>query len=235
MPPKKVTPRGKAAKNTASPKATGKQKPAAAPRKRGSTKRFIRAIYAPAGGTRITLNNGSRFQLQPRGQIGDLAPVDKDDMNDPIYHQNKGVMFEEISEAEAKKIMEKQSTNAQAPRQASVLSQIRDEYGNPMKQSVKVEQPFEQQGQVVATVEDSAPGRFTDGHQGLITRSEGGMAPDQQVVPGSQGHPQQQQVPDNVPPEQAADWLARNTEQDAHATLRASVGPTQREITPTDH
>lgn len=235
MAPKKVTPRGKAAQP---PKASAAKKPAAkkaAPKKRGSTQRFIRAIYSPAGGTRLTLNNGNRFLLQPRGQVGDLAPVTKDDRDDPIYIQNLAVMFEEISAAEAKKIIASQNINAQ-PNRPRTIDYIKDEYGNPVNQNVKVEKPFEQQGQVVAHIEDGPEGRFTDGHQGRITRAPG-EAPQQVAVPGSQQNPGPQ-VPSNIPPEQAADWLARNaTNQEGAAdalrsALNVEVSPTQKDITP---
>lgn len=235
--PKKVTPRGKAASAPkASPRATGKKPAKKAPAKRTPTQRFIRAIYSPAGGTRLTLDNGSRFELKPRGEINDCAPVSKEDMLDPKYIANKDVIFEEITAAEAKKIMEKQATNAQAPRRrSSVLDHIKDEYGNPVK-GARMEQSFEQQGQTVAQISDGPGGRFTDGYQGTITRSPG-EAPVQQAVAGSVQNPIPE-IPNNIPPEQHADWLARNAEQlgvDAHGALRASVTPTQREIDPTDY
>lgn len=234
MPAKKVTPRGKAASGPkASPRATGK-KQASAPKKRGSTRRYIRSIYSPAGGTRISLANGSRFILSPRGQIGDCAPVTKEDMLDPNYVSNKGAIFEEISAAEAQSIIEKQATNAQAPRQHSTMSQLTNAKGeNYVQNNPTVEQSFESQGVTVARIEDGPEGRFTDGHQGLITREAGG-APEQVHPPGS---PQNSgpQVPADVPPEQRADWLARNAEIDAHGALRSSIAPPQREITPTDY
>lgn len=235
MAPKKVTPRGKAAA-APSARTTGKRAQPTPPKKRGTTQRYIRAIYAPAGGTRLTLNNGNRFHLQPRGQINDLAPVTKDDITDPVYVQNKNLMFEEISSAEAKKIIEGQATNAQTPRNRGVIEHIRDEYGNPVNQEVKMEQPFEQQGQVVANIEDGPSGRFTDGYQGKITRAPG-EAPQQVSVPGSVGNPLPE-VPSDVPPEQVADWVARNAKSAEAAAdalrsgLSVEVAQAQKEIKP---
>lgn len=240
--PKKVTPRGKAAsapKKTTARKTTTKKAPA----KRGSTQRYIRAIYSPAGGTRLTLNNGSHFELKPRGQIGDCAAVTKEDMLDPIYIQNKDMLFEEITAAEAKKVMEKQVTNAQAPRQNPLMGTLTNERGETYQQNdPTVEQAFEQQGKTVGHLQPAADGRFTSGNQDIARP----MEPEHAEVPGSVEHPtsadQQMrniQVPADIPPEQISDWIARNNpsnNEDVNAQadlgLRASIAPVQKDITP---
>lgn len=217
--PKKVTPRGKAAttpKVTPAKKSTTKKKKS--PAKRGPTQRYVRNLHGAAGGVRILLDNENKIALKPRGEVGDLAPVTKEDRSDPKYVANYGVLFEEISSAEAQKVIEKQSTNAQAPRQRTI-DLIRDEYGDPVKGEVKMEESFEAQGQVVAHIQDGPDGRFTEGHQGLITRADA-QAPEQVEVPGS------------APVQKSGDQLARGkTQGDADAlrdNLRVSVDPVQK-------
>lgn len=256
MAPKKVTPRGRAASPPEAPLPAPKPKKKTAAKKRQtrakptSTTRYIRAIYSPAGGTRITLSDDRRIQLAPRGQVGDIAIVSEEDREDVLYQRNFGHTFEEISAAEAKDILSKQNTNQQAPREFGIMDELRNAKGEPYAQAKPtIEIPFEQQGQVVAHISDAPAGRFTDGHQERIERAPG-AAPQQVAVPGSVQNPTGGQMPAGLseaqaaeylglPREQRADWLARlrgNTEAgqavaaEAYTqSLRVNVAPTQRE------
>lgn len=235
MPPKRVTPRGKAAQPPEAvppaPKKTAKKKPAA--KRSTSTTRFIRNLHGAGGGVRFTLTDDTRIKLEPRGHVGDIAPVSKEQRDDPIYIRNNGSLFEELTVAQAKAIMEKQTINAQAPR-PTVYDHLLNERGEKYQRGPVIEKPFEQQGQVVAHIEDGPAGRFTDGHQGMITRANA-AAPEQVAVPGSVQNPGPQ-VPSNIPPEQVADWVARNTPKGEDAQvdlgLRAQIAPVERDITP---
>lgn len=234
--PKKLAPRGKGASAPKKKSRTPSQK--ATPKKTATKKsspstgiRYVRSIYGSEA--RITLDNGLVINLKPRGQVGDLAPVDAEDRADQKYALNKDLLFEEISQAEAKQILEKQSTNAQAPRNTT-FDLLENELGQPYAQDAPtIEEPFEEQGTVVASI-DTDPTQQPR-YQEQITRPV--ASPEQVAVPGSVQNPGPQ-VPAHVPPEQAADWLARNSGDEASAadqlrgSLNPSVGPVQREIDP---
>lgn len=239
MPPKKVSPRGKGAsapKKSPTPSSPqGKKTKKTASKKKPSTSgtRYVRSLYG--SDARITLDNGLVLNLKPRGQVGDLAPVDADDRADQKYALNKNLLFEEVSAAEAKQILEKQATNAQAPRNTT-FDLLQNERGESYAQDAPViEEPFENQGTVVANVEDTGSGRFSEKNTEL-TRPPG-AAPEQASPPGSVGNPGPQ-IPSDVPPEQHADWLARNSGgEDAAAdqlrgSLKSSVAPVQKDIDP---
>lgn len=225
MAPKKVTPRGKAAKPPTQKKPPAKKAAKKTTRSRSastSKKVFIRSLVGAAGGVRLSFDED--YKLTPRGQIGDIVQVTEDDRLTPSYQADLNVLFHEISEEEAREAISKQATNAQAPRQPALMDIIKNERGESYAQAEpQVEVPFEQQGEVVATISDGPDGRFTDGYQGTITRS-GGEAPQQVAAPGSVQNPLPE-VPSDVPPEQVADWVARNTksEQTAADAVRNSL------------
>jgi hypothetical protein len=81
------------------------------------------------------------------------------------------VLFEELTKAQAEEVLRKQSTNAQAPRNAG-RAQLTNEKGEPMSSEVHMEESFENQGEVVATISDGPAGRFTGGEGGTITRAQ---------------------------------------------------------------
>lgn len=222
MAPKKVTPRGKAAKPPVNKPKTAAKKPARKPRAKKTEevqeRRFIRNLTGAAGGVRLVFE--SQYKLEPRGFVGDMVQVYEDDWLSPNYTTDLGILFEELTVEQAKEVLTKQSTNAQAPRQDALMDVLRNERGEKYTQAdPTIEQPFERQGQVVATVEDGPEGRFTTGYQGKITRTSA-EAPQQVPVPGSAQNPGPQ-VPSDIPPEQVADWVARNRAQDEQAAADA--------------
>ena len=215
MPPKKLTPNGKAAPKKQTPPAAPK-KTAAAKKPASSSTKFVRNIRNIT--VRGTLDNGRRIELKPRGERGDLISLSKEDVNDSKVVENMGMIWEIVSEAEAQDILNKQATNQQVGETA--FDQLLNEYGKPYEQGVKVEESFENQGEVVATVEDTGDGRFTEGNTNLI-RSSGG-APEVVSPPGAQGNPVT---------EAQLDVLARDSQVDGDAlrsVLNVSVEPTQR-------
>jgi len=132
MPPKKVSPNGKGAE-PAGAKATPARKPAAkkaaAPKKTTSTGKFVRNIRGI--GVRVTFDSGRRIQLSSRGTRGDMAAISKEELDDAIFLDNLGSLYEVISAADAQEIREKQLTNASSlasPRPEDIL---RSEHDKP--------------------------------------------------------------------------------------------------------
>ncbi len=247
MAPKKVTPAGRAApapeaapaKKSAKKKASTSQKKAAT-----STSRYVRNLHYAAGGVRVDLGEDRRIHLEPRGQVGDLIPVSAEDRDHPLYQRNIGILFEEISKAEATDIIDKQNTNAQSPRQTT-MDHIRNEKGEEYTNPATITRTYESQGQVVGQVSSAAEG-VSSNNTGNIQRQVTGPAEVQ--VPGSrqlvnampEGLTEPQAIEYlNTPPEQRADFLARIRgagEAGAAAaaetyrdSLRVSVEPTRRE------
>jgi len=183
MPPKKLTPNGKAAPKKQTPPAAPKTTTAAAKKPASSSTKFVRNIRNIT--VRGTLDNGRRIELKPRGERGDLISLSKEDVKDSKIVENMGMIWEVVSEAEAQDILNKQGTNQQVGETA--FDQLLNEYGKPYEQGVKVEESFENQGEVVATLEDTGDGRFTEGNTNIV-RSSGG-APDVVSPPGAKGNP----------------------------------------------
>jgi hypothetical protein len=147
---------------------------------------YIRNLrYVPCG---LRLGTGRRIDLQPRGQRGDLVPIKEEEREDEIFLGNEGLLFEVISATEAQKVLTKQTHNQQARHPA--LDAMRNEIGEPYESGVVVEESNEEQGRVVATVSD----------RGMIHRFK---------APGTVDQPLPK-IPDSVPPEEQADWVARN-------------------------
>lgn len=95
------------------------------------------------------------IQLQARGNRGDLAPVQVEDQNDPIFQDNLALgLFEIVTASEASNVVDKQTTNQQAVHPAMLA--LRNEKGDAYDHdALKVDQvPFEKQGVVVAKLED---------------------------------------------------------------------------------
>lgn len=147
--------------------------------------KYIRNVrYMPVG---VRLGTGRRINLQPRGQRGDCAPVSKDEMSDEIFLGNVGLLFEVIPAAEAADVISKQTTNQQAAHPA--LSQLTNAKGEQYERGVVVEENYDDQGKKVALVSD----------RGMIQRFK---------APGTTDQPMPD-VPADVPPEEVADWVAR--------------------------
>jgi hypothetical protein len=134
MPPKKVSPRGQAAEPAgakATPaKRTAAKKPAA-PKKSTSTNKYIRNVRGVD--VRVTFGTGRKVQLSPRGQRNDMTAISKEELEDSIFLDNLGGLYEVISASEASKIREKQLTNAStynSPRPEQLLRTEHDKAAN---------------------------------------------------------------------------------------------------------
>jgi len=146
---------------------------------------FIRNIrHVPVS---IRLDTGRRIQLQPRGQRGDTVPVNEEEMQDEKFLGNQDLLFELITETEGKNVIAKQTVNQQMIHPA--LSQIRTPTGEVYSSGVVVEENFTDQGKVVGVVDE----------RGHIQRFRAEGVPEQSLP----------KVPSDVPPEEYADWLAR--------------------------
>lgn len=163
------------------------KKEESAPKKRAAPQqKFIRNVrYVPVS---IRLDTGRKIDLKPRGYRGDCVPVNKTEMQDDKFVGNMGILFEVIPASEAKEVISKQTTNQQSVHPA--LNQIRNAYGEPYERGVVVEENFDDQSQTVGVISD----------RGQITRFK---------APGTVDQPLPD-IPSDVPPEEASDWLARN-------------------------
>lgn len=141
-----------------------------------------------------------KISLAPRGQRGDLAPIKKGELQDPVFLANKDLLFQVVTDEEAKAIIEKQTTNQQSDRRHPSLEVIRnangDEYDN---ESVRVAGNPDDLGVVIQdNLEDGQIPMARQGTNGVqITRSR---------VPGTEDNPLQH-VPDSVSPEDQAEYL----------------------------
>lgn len=155
------------------------------PAKKKAEQLFVRNVrHVPVS---VRLDTGKRLELRPRGQRGDCAPVTEEEMQDDKFLRNSGNLFEVITSSEANNVIEKQTTNQQAVHPA--LAHIRNERNEPYEKGVVVGEEFTAEGQKVAVVSE----------RGEIQRFK---------APGSVDNPLPD-IPSHVPPEEAADWLAR--------------------------
>lgn len=147
-------------------KAAPKRQPAA------SREKFVRNLTGTEFRIRLTrqVHPERPFVLQPRGQRGDIAPLKKEDLQDPILLDNLALgVIELITAAEAKAAIEKQGINLQAPHPA--LNALRNELGEEYPEgALKTEPAFEEQGITVAHLED---GQVAFDHQGIANRDPG--------------------------------------------------------------
>jgi hypothetical protein len=134
MPPKKVSPRGQAAepagaKATPAKRTATKAKPAPKKSTPSNTNKYVRNVRGVD--VRVTFDSGRRIQLAPRGQRNDMTAISKEELDDPIFLNNLGMLYEVISSSEANEIREKQATNASSythPRPEHILT---TEHGKP--------------------------------------------------------------------------------------------------------
>lgn len=217
--PKKLSPQGKAAPPPtpespapAAKKVTTRRKKAA--ESAAKAIRNIRHVQC-----RVTLDD-QRILLEPRGQRGDLALVNEDHQRDPWFEPNIGMIYEVISEEEARDILRKQANNQQVgPSTFDLLTNERGE--GYAQQTVHVGPSNQEQGQVVAQIDQTGQGRYSQQNE-TITRVSG-EAPQRVEVPGSQRLS-----------EQELDELARrtkgaeNTGDVLRSALNVTIEPTQR-------
>lgn len=157
-----------------------------AKRTRGPNKRkFVRNIrYIPVS---VRLEGGRRIELSPRGTRGDSAPVSKEEIDDRLFDANLDLLFELVDEDQVKETRAKQTTNQ---RVHPALDQIRNPLGEKYEKGVVVQENFADQGVAVGKIDE----------RGEIQRFK---------APGSVDNPIPE-IPAEVPPEEASDWLARN-------------------------
>lgn len=181
MPPKKVSPNGKGAE-PAGAKATSARKPAAkkaaAPKKTTPTGKFVRNIRGVD--VRVTFDSGRRIQLTARGQRGDMAAISKEELDDAIFLDNLGTLYEVISAANATEIREKQLTNASSlatPRPEDIL---RSEHDKPTD-FAGVTQSDAERSITIGQLNETE-GRNNEEKAIEVTRN---VAPERANVPGS--------------------------------------------------
>lgn len=118
-------------------------------RRARSTQRYVRNLYTSPLGLRVSVEE--RFEFRPRGQRGDLVPMSKEQI--AKLGANIGLVVEVISEAEALKIIEGQTTNQQAYHPA--LTALRDPLGHEYDQdTVELSADPQTQGETVALLKD---------------------------------------------------------------------------------
>lgn len=181
MPPKKVTPKGTAAKPAGDGVKTARKAPtkAATTRKPAtSTQKFIRNIRGV--NVRVTFESGRRVQLEPRGQRGDMVAVSKDEQNDSSFLGNLGILYEVISSKDANDIRTKQFTNASShPNRPEAL--LTNQLGENIT-STGIQDSFESQGKVIATLNETVGDTPREQKSTQIIR---GVNPERAAVPGS--------------------------------------------------
>lgn len=142
-----------------------------------NVRKFVRNLTRSQVAFRIGGREGRRVDLNPRGNRADLAPVTKEELGEL---DDVGVLYEIITDAEAKEIIGKQTTNQSVYHPA--LAQLRNEYGNEYERAVVVE---EQNGFAVASLEEDGRGMKINRHprEGIVTQDVKG--PTQVPVAGS--------------------------------------------------
>lgn len=218
--PKKLTPRGQAAPpvepiNTGAtlPPNTPTKYPGQRPKSTESGIMYVRNLHHIK--TIVRLTSKREIALEPRGQREDLDIVSADEQEDPKFLANVDLLFEVIEPEVAKGIISKQRTNART-QQHSLWDHLRTEDGKKYTQtSVTVGETFEQQGIVVATVEEVPSGSPHISKSTQVRRA----GPEQTSVPGSPGHPATDymlsDVPSEIRPEEYREFLQWKAFKDA--------------------
>lgn len=75
-----------------------------------------------------------RLEFKPRGQRGDIQPLQKEDLDDVQLLDNVGLLIEIITAAEAKEIISKQVVNQQQQVHPA-MAMLRNELGQPYEQT----------------------------------------------------------------------------------------------------
>jgi hypothetical protein len=131
MPPKKLTPNGQAAEPVGAKIAATRKpaaKPKATPKRSTSSNKYVRNVRGV--NVRVTFDTGRKIELAPRGQRNDMTAISKDELDDPIFLNNLGSLYEVISAADAQEIREKQMTNASTLSQPRPEDILTDQLGN---------------------------------------------------------------------------------------------------------
>lgn len=121
-----------------------------------------------------------RIELKPRGNPGDMHPLEDADRKDPVLLRNMRIgAIEVLPAGEANSIMDKQTYNM-GPRQHTPSVILRNAKGEEYAQgAIKTEVEFGQQGVVVATLDpNQMQGHISDTD---VKRSGGGV---KRVRPG---------------------------------------------------
>lgn len=237
MAPQKVTPNGRGA--SAPKKPSGRKQPKKTAKKRAAPTEngfYIRSIRNAAGGSRMTLLDGTSIELKPRGQVGDTFRVEDEIRHDPYYLANLGLLFEELSLEDGTEVISKQGTNAIAPR-PSTMEGLTNEKGEsyPAGSRPVIEQPFEQQGFVAGHVSTGGEGvhhREIGNIQRQAAQVSEVVGPPQVQVPGSQPVPGAMQMPDGLTETQALEYLQTPIEQrnDFLARIKGNEGEAADQI-----
>jgi len=182
MPPKKLTPNGKAAEpagNKATParkKTATKAKPAAS--KSTPARKFIRNTRGVD--VRVTFDSGRRVELSSRGTRGDMVAITKEELDDGIFLDNLGVLYEVISNTEAQNIREKQLTNASSLASPRPEDLLRSEHDKPTE-FAGVAQSDAERSITIGRLNETA-GKNNEEKAIEVTRS---VQPERADVPGS--------------------------------------------------
>lgn len=126
-----------------------------------------------------------RIELKPRGEPGDLHPLQKDDLEDPNLKRNVAIgIIEIIPAGEANRIIEHQTHNS-GRRVHTPTALLRNPVGEPYAEgAIKTEIEFNEQGVTVGVIDpNQMQGHVPDKEVGG-TRSFGGV---QRVHPGQPG------------------------------------------------
>jgi hypothetical protein len=216
MPAKKPATKKTAPKRAA----TSKAKKTTTRRKstpRRSQQLYYRNLRAVPVSFRFTnADKDRRVALAPRGQRGDLAPVKKDEKDEPEYINNQGLIFEIITAEEAKIIADKQVTNAQKGVHPA-LQQIRNQHGEHYEspEVVRVNPEKGKQGRKVAPLNEEGQIEFEN--KGILQQGSqisGGLSIRRSSeFPGGEGYQSDIQVPEDISPEEQAEWV-RNRRQE---------------------
>lgn len=185
----------------ATKKTTTKSK--SAPR-RTKQKHYRNLRYTPVS---IRLKELDRkIALQPRGQRGDIAPLKSGETSDPDFIANKDILFEVITDEEAKQIVEKQTTNQQAKAVHPALREMRNERGEEYADGALKVEIEEDRSKVVAYTEEVAEG------VGNVVVDRG-IGIRRAPVPGSVDRPSEP-IPDSIGPEEQAEYRLKQTEEE---------------------
>lgn len=152
------------------------------------------------------------IQLKPRGERGDMAPLEPNDIEDMILRDNLSLgLIEIITSSEATGAMSKQTVNQQSVHPA--LAALKNEKGDGGL-TLNVEKSFEDQGIVVAQLEDGQIA-FERGKAGPnIVRRQPGESPGTPAnIPGAE--------PGHAPANESASFLS-------DLRSKTTVNPTQQ-------
>ena len=132
-------------------------------------------------------NHARRIELKPRGTPGDMYPILKEDLDDPLVKRNCAIgVIEVIPAGEAKRIQDQQTKNM-GQRQVHVPTAIlRNSLGQEYEEgAVKTTVEFNQQGITVATLDPNQMQGGVEDKRVQVTRVQPGDRPEtrEQFIP----------------------------------------------------